>query len=418
MRILFGNHHLEVRAGSELFTVELARSFRARGNDVAIFTFFKGELAAQIEAEGIRVFDPDGRRDISSFLPDIVQTCHLPCAHFLRAVVPDAIRIHAILGIIPPLEAPPLDGDAFSLGLAVSEEVVDRIDQTPFGRDVDVTIFRNWFDDSEVAILPAAPRRIRRVAVISNHIASELVDALVALQTAGDFEVDYFGVQRKSVVVDGPLLVKYDLIVSIGRTVLMAAAWGVPCIVADIHGSDGLLTPDNLDNLRTRNFSGRNFSHAITKTHLQQEIEKIGSYDREKLRCRIIAEYALSSRVEWLALRYEALLADRRASDQKCPAARSFRAPSEGLVYAEMTTEVRRLRERLAVAQSEIDATTWHVTRINWSSLIFAGRILRPLINSAVSRAHALMRLLRVSVRPFSDKGAKMPAGRRDLNAD
>src|SRR5664279_3959041 len=179
MKILFGNHQLEVRAGSELFTAEFAHSFRERGNDVAIFTFFKGEFAAQIEAQGIPIFDPDDSNAISGFRPDIIQTCHLPCAHFLRAIVPDAKRIHAMLGVIPPLEAPPLDAGAFSLGLAVSEEVMARIDQTLFGRDVDVAIFRNWFDDSGIAIPPTMPRRIQRVAVVSNHIASELVDALM-----------------------------------------------------------------------------------------------------------------------------------------------------------------------------------------------------------------------------------------------
>src|SRR5664279_4473248 len=98
MKILLGTHHLEIRAGSELFNAELAYALRARGNDVALFTFFKGELAAQIEAQGIPVFDPDDTCVIAGFMPDIIQTCHSPCAHFLRTVVPDVTRIHAMLG--------------------------------------------------------------------------------------------------------------------------------------------------------------------------------------------------------------------------------------------------------------------------------------------------------------------------------
>jgi hypothetical protein len=39
MKILFGTHQLEVRAGSELFTAELAQSIHARGHEVAVFTF-------------------------------------------------------------------------------------------------------------------------------------------------------------------------------------------------------------------------------------------------------------------------------------------------------------------------------------------------------------------------------------------
>jgi hypothetical protein len=313
MKILLGTHHLEVRAGSELFTAELARSIKERGHKVAVFTFFKGEIAELIEAHGIPVFDPDDTSAISRFTPDVVQTNHHPCAHFLRSMIPDVVRLHAMLGVIPDLEAPPLDGGAFSLGLAVSEEVVNRINRTSFGRDVDVAIFRNWFDDRVVVTAGSSKTRgILSVAVISHHIAPELVRALGALEAAGHIKVDYFGVQRKSVVVDGSLLVQYDLIISIGRTALLAAACGVPCIMADIHGSDGLLTVDNLDLVRTVNFSGRLTKHAITKAHLRKEIDKLPSCDGERLRNRTIVEYSLDSRIEWLLSRYETLLAAQR----------------------------------------------------------------------------------------------------------
>jgi len=358
VKILLGTHHLEIRAGSELFTAELAHSIQARGHEVAVFTFFKGKIAELIEANDIPVFSPDNATAMARFTPDIVQTCHLPCAHFLRSVVPDAIRVHAMLGVIPSLEAPPLDGGAFSLGLAVSEEVVDRINQTSFGRDVDTAIFRNWFDDKAVMTSARALKshgRLR-VGVISNHIAPELIDALAALEAAGGVEVDYFGVQRRSVVVDGRFLAKYDLVISIGRTSLLAAACGVPCIMADIHGSDGLLTVDNLDHVRTVNFSGRLQKHPITKTHVQEEIDKLRSHDREQLRNRIAVEYSLASRTEWLLVRFEGLLADRRNGAQKFLRNPSiFEAPGEGLVYAEITGTVRELRKQLEAAQQQIE---------------------------------------------------------------
>lgn len=367
VKILLGTHHLEKREGSELFTAELAHSIQARGHEVAVFTFFKGKIAELIEANDIPVFSPDNATAMARFTPDIVQTCHLPCAHFLRSVVPDAIWVHAMLGVIPSLEAPPLDGGAFSLGLAVSEEVVDRINQTSFGRDVDTAIFRNWFDDKAVMTSARALKshgRLR-VAVISNHIAPELIDALAALEAAGGVEVDYFGVQRRSVVVDGRFLAKYDLVISIGRTSLLAAACGVPCIMADIHGSDGLLTVDNLDHVRTVNFSGRLQKHPITKTHVQEEIDKLRSHDREQLRNRIAVEYSLASRTEWLLARFEGLLADRRNGAQKFLRNPSiFEAPGEGLVYAEITGTVRELRKQLEAAQQQIETAQQEIAAL------------------------------------------------------
>ena len=351
MKVLLGTHHLEIRAGSELFTAELASSIRSRDNEVAIFTFFKGDFAELIEADGIRVFDPDDAASITQFDPDVVQTNHLPCAHFLRALVPGAIRVHAMLGVIPHMEAPPLDAGAYSLGLAISEEVQDRINQTSFARDVEVAIFRNWFDDRVVLIAEARkPNRALRVAVVSNHFAPDLINALKAFEAAGVVEVDYFGVQRKSVPVDGALLSQYDLVISIGRTVLLAAACRVPCIMADVHGSDGLLTIDNLDQVRTVNFSGRMNKHAITRAHLEKEIGKLFLYDREELRNKIATEYALTVRTEWLLSRYGTLLADRRDCAKTHHASPTLAVPSEGLVHAEIAAMVRELRKQLAAA--------------------------------------------------------------------
>src|SRR5581483_9607211 len=113
--------------------------------------------------------------------------CHSPCAHFLRAVLPDAVRVHAMLGVLPPLEAPPLGGDSYALGLAVSEEVLDRIKTTAFGRDVETALFRNWYDDAAVTVSlgPPSSHRPLRVAVVSNHAAPDLIRALAALEAAG-----------------------------------------------------------------------------------------------------------------------------------------------------------------------------------------------------------------------------------------
>ena len=260
-----------------------------------------------------------------------------------------------MLGVIPRLEAPPLDAGAYSLGLAISEEVRDRINQTSFARDVEVVIFRNWFDERVVLMAEARkPRRPLRVAVVSNHFAPDLINALEELEAAEVAKIDYFGVQRQSVPVDGALLSQYDLIISIGRTVLLAAACRVPCIMADVHGSDGLLTIDNLDQVRAVNFSGRMKKIRITRAHLEQEIEKLFLYDREELRKRVTADYALSGRTEWLLSCYDLLLANRRNGPKTHHVSSAFlSAPSEGFVHAEITAMVRNLRKELvAVAET------------------------------------------------------------------
>ena len=79
-----------------------------------------------------------------------------------------------MLGVTPALEAPPLDAETFSLGLAISEEVVDRINWTPFGRAVEVALFRNWFDDKAVVTAAAnetaGPLRVAVIPITSRPI--------------------------------------------------------------------------------------------------------------------------------------------------------------------------------------------------------------------------------------------------------
>jgi hypothetical protein len=228
-----------------------------------------------------------------------------------------------------------------------------------------VAIFRNWFDERVVLMAEARKaHRPLRVAVVSNHFAPELINALEALEAAGDAEIDYFGAQRKSVPVDGALLSQYDLIISIGRTVLLAAACRVPCIMADVHGSDGLLTIDNLDQVRAVNFSGRMQKVRITRAHLEQEIEKLFLYDREQLRKRVTADYALSGRSEWLLSCYDTLLAHQRDGAKTHHASSAFlSAPSEGFVHAEITAMVRNLRKELVAAAETLQRERAEVDR-------------------------------------------------------
>jgi hypothetical protein len=188
---------------------------------------------------------------------------------------------------------------------------------------------------------------------------------LTALEAEGAVAVNYFGIERQSVVVDGNLLTQYGLIISIGRTVLLAAACGVPCIIADIHGSDGLLTADSLDSVKRSNFSGRFARQAITKAHLRHEIEKLRTHDHESLRKRVSAEFSLNARADWLLARYQKLLAGRANASPNPAGERSrLSAPGEGLVHAEIAATVRELREQLESAQLRIAELELHPIRL------------------------------------------------------
>lgn len=352
MKIVLGTHRLRRCAGSELFTAELARAFAARGHEVAVFTFFPGAVAGRIRSDGIPVFGPDANSDFAQFDPDVVQTIHLPCAYYLGSLFPKAVRVHAMLGTVPHLEMPPAYADGFDLGLVVSEEVAEKIARTPFAQSVEIALLRNWFDDECAADCGTRePTDRLGVAVISNHIDPDLRNALDVLKSDGGLSVTYYGVETNQVVVDASLLSRHHLVISIGRTAILAGACGVPVIMADIHGSDGLLTADNLDLVRTVNFSGRLNKTKITPAHLRDEIDRLPHYDRQALRQRVIAEYSLRSRVDWLLASYARLSSRERTGEL---AAGALPSPSEGHVYADMVRLLRETRQRLKIARKKI----------------------------------------------------------------
>lgn len=353
MRILLSNHQLTARSGSELATYELARGLAARGHQVAVFTFFKGPLSEQLTAEhGVPVFDDTQADQIILFGAEIVHTHHAPCAHFLRLHTMGAVRVHGMLGLTP-LEAPPLDPGIFALGLAISEEIAERLAYTPFST-VTTELFRNWFDDPGAASLaPPDFQRPIKVAVVSNHVAPELVSALTELRQAGDVEPEYFGIESASIVIDGKLLSRFDVVISIGRTAVLAAACGRPCIMADIHGSDGLLTAETLERAERVNFSGRATRTPITAARLREQIERARTTDLSVLRERVLQEFSIEQRLDFLERRYTGLLAapDTRRLDRGD-------WPAEGVAYGELAARARHAEHLLAVERAAKSSAT------------------------------------------------------------
>lgn len=353
MRILLSNHQLTARSGSELATCELARGLAARGHQVAVFTFFKGPLSEQLTAEhGIPVFDDTQADQIILFGAEIVHTHHAPCAHFLRLHTMGAVRVHGMLGLAP-LEAPPLDPDIFALGLAISEEVAERVAYTPFNT-VSTELFRNWFDDPGAASLaPPDLGRPIKVAVVSNHVPPELASALTELRRTGEVEPEYFGIESASIVIDSKLLSRFDIVISIGRTAVLAAACGRPCIMADIHGSDGLLTAEALERAQRVNFSGRATRTPITTAHLREQIERARTTDLSDLRERVLQEFSIQRRLDFLERRYAELLA---APDSH----RLDRGdwPAEGVAYGELAARARHAEHLLAVERAAKSSAT------------------------------------------------------------
>lgn len=354
MKIVLAAHRLRGRAGSELYVTELARAFAERGAVVALATMELGAFASEFEAQtGIKVHGPLNMADIVRFGPDIVHTHHISMFHLLGELFPGAPRVHGILGAIPNLEQAPMSIAEASRVFVVSERLRDLV----LARAPQLTrveIIRNWFDERD--LVPVEPRttpddRAHNILVVSNRASKDRDAALDALAAEGFVRVTKVGGAR-SVPITGRFLKEFDCVVTIGRTVLLAAAVGVPSIVADEDMSDGLLTHDVVDRLATKNFTGREFRHAITPDHLRGEILRSKQIDRIALARKIRAEFGLASRAQQFLSIYDDVLGEWRAGAQPM----SVPHRSEGAVYLEMARRVAILERDLKAARAMAEA--------------------------------------------------------------
>lgn len=96
-----------------------------------------------------------------------------------------------------------------------------------------------------------------RIAIISNHIPDEVLDAKEILESAGKAEIDIIGAQGTPGDVTPALIASYDAIMTIGKTVQYCLIMGTPVYVYDHFGGFGYLSADNLDRAAYANFSGR-----------------------------------------------------------------------------------------------------------------------------------------------------------------
>ncbi len=233
MRLLIANHHLEYRAGSELHTVDLCRGFRRAGHQVVVFTLEPGAVANVLKEDGFPVVSFSGLRSLAQEEFDLVYLHHATCESVLGLVFGGMVPIvRGYLGIDPPLERP-INGDFLS-GEAYVSELVEKT-YAANHPDTPSMIARNVYDDQLLDMggaFKVPPRRCPAFAVVSNHLDVALAEMLEAAASEGLCRFTHFGLPHNSVSITAELLEPFDAVVTVGRTVLVAAALGARCTCA------------------------------------------------------------------------------------------------------------------------------------------------------------------------------------------
>lgn len=259
MKILFLCMHMSGLHGSVLHILEYAKFFKSLDAEVCIGAVFIDPTIRKIAAsENISLYRISNVPLDTEY--DIVYALHLFLFPYL--LIKGLAYKHAILGLlgvkVPLEQLPPSCMYPYvDLITAISPEIIARY-RDEFQLDEKLfTLIPNhlpvdFLEKSGVKTQWA--EKIGKLAVVSNHRVEELLE----MGAAAPWQTDFFGSEyENSVTISPELLLGYDAIITIGKTVQYGMGLGVPVFEYDYNGGCGWITPDNMESEAKTNFSGR-----------------------------------------------------------------------------------------------------------------------------------------------------------------
>ncbi|MBP2675618.1 MAG: hypothetical protein H6Q84_2458, partial [Deltaproteobacteria bacterium] len=264
MNVLLTNHHLVEFTGSEIFSFTIADFLKRNGHRVTVLSkYVDDRLRRHFDRIGVRVFhrieDMGGERF------DVAHIHHNVMAMEVRRRFPDLPLVFLSHGVLPFLEQKPPVDVGIARYMAVSEEVRENLVRQGLDEDR-VEIFRNIVDPGEFHPRSSLPARPSRALVLSNKLdpdtESTILGACDRLGIAPTFAGMRFGVVHPDSLPEA--MNRADIVFTLGRGVIEAMMCGRVPIVLDYQGGDGMVTPDDVDRLMRRNFSGRTDGRKFT----------------------------------------------------------------------------------------------------------------------------------------------------------
>lgn len=289
MNILLTNHFIINYSGSELVIFDLARYFVGRGDHVYLASFeIRGSIKGHFDSLNVSWVDLALPLDhLARIEFDLIWGHHFTTfdAIFSSGHIHSKAVVFSSLSPFEPLEAPPLYTEYIDLFIANSVETRNALISvgiTPERIQIFPNSISSSYLDKEMRPL-VSPNRI---AFVSNHMPIEVQDAARLLSFDGISSVLY-GINHTVEYITPELLSEFDVVVTIGRTVVPALAVGSLVYCYDRFGGPGYITRSNFECAYETNFSGRCSPRHLTGSEIAQEVRQNylqPSHDRTILR--------------------------------------------------------------------------------------------------------------------------------------
>jgi len=364
LRLLLATNHLQGWTGSETLLLTLVEGLHESGVHIVVYARYLDFAWAQSLAPAGVQFSDD-LKQIQHLAFDVAHVQHNNCLLDVRSAFPCLPIIFSSLGVLPFLEQPV----PFELGvvrhLAISEEVQAHLIAQGVSADR-IEILRNLVCSRRFSPKHAIQPRPRHILTVSYKMDDVRKSLLRSAADSIGASIRFVGGAESLTQNElAAAINQADIVVTIGRGVIEAMLCGRVPLVYDIHGGDGLVTPDNLESLRTCNFSGRRHGKDYTLAELLEEFSKYRSDFGEELRSLAEAQYALSTHLPTVLRLYGQM------------ACENVSVPTETLRLA--TFAATLARQDLSRYQEQVRLTHAQTAELQRVKRSFSWRITRPL---------------------------------------
>lgn len=258
--VLLTNYQMTGFSGSELDTLNIANYFLSKDYDVTIFTFRYGyPLLGEID-ERIKIVTSMNIGDMKKKY-NIIWAHHFPLLDYLlffQGISADYIH-YVSLSSFTDYECLPEYYNELNLNSILSYEGKMVLKDENYDIS-NINIFTNY-SPRECFDYKIKNHKLKKICIVSNHVPEELLQFVSYFnKTNKNSKIDIYGRGFNYTKVTPNILYKYDLVISIARTIYDALALGIPAYCYDRFGGDGYITTNNISDSYNFNFSGR-FSH-------------------------------------------------------------------------------------------------------------------------------------------------------------
>lgn len=273
-KVLLTNFSMINYTGSELDTLTIANYFLSKNYDVTIFTIEAGYPMLNEIDEKIKIIECIDNNRLENHY-DLIWAHHYPLLDFLlftKKIEADHIA-YISLSSYEPYETIPPYYKYLDYVSILSKEGIDVLKEDGYDtKNINILgnySFKKYFDAKKRNL----NEEIKKICVISNHVPEEILECKKLFEK-NNVQFDIYGNGYKYVKVDDELLKKYDIVITIAKTVYYGLSLGIPVYIYDHFGGDGYITKDNIEKSHYYNFSGRCSRKKYTGKELYNDISK------------------------------------------------------------------------------------------------------------------------------------------------